>query len=72
MGGEELDSLPLVVTERNRSRQGWLLLLLSLTAGALWLLPTITFLYLLIEVNSWRELVNYCNQLASHIRGAGS
>ena len=66
MGGEELDSLPLVVTERNSSRQGWLLLLLSLTAGALWLLPTITFLYLLIEQTSWQLLVRHCHHWLEH------
>merc|ERR1712241_1000519 len=59
--GEELDSLPLVVTDRRSSRQGCVLLLISLVTAFFWLLPTITFLYLLIEVNSWLELVNYCN-----------
>ena len=59
MGGEELDSLPLVVTDRASSRQGCVLLLISVTAAFFWLLPTITFLYLLIEGTSWQELVRH-------------
>ena len=61
MGGEELDSLPLVVTDRTSSRQGCLLLLISLVAAFLWLLPAITFLYLLIEGTSWQVLVSHCH-----------
>lgn len=59
MAGEELDSLPLVVTDRASSRQGCVLLLISLAAAFFWLLPTITLLYLLIEGTSWQELVRH-------------
>ena len=67
MAGEELDSLPLVVAgERNNSGQGWVLLLLSLTAAGLWLVPSITFLFLLIEQTSWQLLVRHCHHWLEH------
>ena len=66
MAGEELDSLPLVVTDRTSSRQGCVLLLISLVAAFLWLLPTITFLYLLIEGTSWQILVRHCHHWLEH------
>ena len=66
MRDEELDSLPLVLSESSSSRQGCWLLLLSLTASFTWLVPSISLLYLLIDHNSWQVLVSYCHHWLEH------
>ena len=66
MTEETLDSLPLVVSERGGSGQGCLLLLLSLTSAFLWLVPTISLLYLLIDHTSWGLIVSSAHHWLEH------
>ena len=66
MTEETLDSLPLVVSERGGSGQGCLLLLLSLTSAFLWLVPTISLLYLLIDHTSWGIIVSSAHHWLEH------
>ena len=66
MAEEALDSLPLVLTDTSGSGQGCLLLLLSLSSAFMWVVPTMSLLYLLIEDSSWDLVISHCHHWLEH------